>query len=104
MREIFTALSKRQADLDSLRAQRTQLGNKIDYATITAEVSAEYVAPSPGFVTSVRDGWHALIAFLQGLVTVAGFLLPWTPVLLAIAGAVFVFRRRSRRRRSAGRG
>ncbi|OHU82408.1 DUF4349 domain-containing protein [Mycobacterium talmoniae] len=92
------ALSKRQADLDSLRAQRTQLGDQISFATITVTVSAEAAAPSTGFVASVRHGWHALVSATHGAIAVVGFLLPWVPVLLLIAGGVMVLRRRIRRR------
>ncbi|MEZ0362445.1 DUF4349 domain-containing protein [Mycobacterium sp. pUA109] len=92
------ALSKRQADLDSLRAQRTQLGDQISYATITVTVSSESAPPSTGFVASVRHGWHALVSATHGAITVVGFLLPWLPVLLLIGGAVVVLRRRVRRR------
>ncbi|BBZ15155.1 DUF4349 domain-containing protein [Mycobacterium branderi] len=98
------ALSKRQADLDSLRAQRVQLGEQISYATIRVSVSSEFAPPAPGFVASVKRGWHALVSFSHGLVTLAGFLLPWLPVLLIIAAAVVLLRRRARRRSQASVG
>lgn len=93
------ALSTRQADLDSLRAQRTQLGDRIDYATITVAVSSESGPSAPGFVASVRRGWHALVAFSQGAVSLTGFLLPWLPVLGAAGWAALLWRRRRSRRR-----
>ncbi|ULP48749.1 MULTISPECIES: DUF4349 domain-containing protein [Mycolicibacter] len=92
-------LTSRQADLDSLRAQRTQLGDQISYATLTVSLASEFESTSPGFVASVRHGWHALLSFTHGLISVAGFLLPWLPVIVVIAGVVVVLRRRTRRRR-----
>lgn len=93
-----TELTSRQADLDSLRAQRTQLGDQISYATLTVSLASEFESTSPGFVASVRHGWHALLSFTQGLIAVAGFLLPWLPVIAVIAGVFVVLRRRTRRR------
>lgn len=92
-------LTSRQADLDSLRAQRAQLGDQISYATLTVSLGAEFESSSPGFVASVRHGWHALLSFTHGLISIAGFLLPWLPVIVVIAGLVAVLRRRTRRRR-----
>jgi len=92
-------LASRQADLDSLRAQRTQLGDQISYATLSVSLAAEFESPAPGFITSVRHGWHALVSFTQGLVSVAGFLLPWLPVIVAIVGLAVLLRRRVRRPR-----
>lgn len=92
-------LTSRQADLDSLRAQRAQLGDQISYATLAVSLAAEFESPSPGFVASVRHGWHTLLSFTQSLISVVGFLLPWLPVILVIAGAGVALRRRARRRR-----
>lgn len=92
-------LASRQADLDSLRAQRTQLGDQISYATLTVSLASEFESTSPGFVASVRHGWHALLSFTHGLISITGFLLPWLPVIVVIAGVAVVLRRRTRRRR-----
>ncbi|MGB3476741.1 MAG: DUF4349 domain-containing protein, partial [Mycobacterium sp.] len=92
-------LASRQADLDSLRAQRTQLGDQISYATLTVSLASEFESTAPGFLTSVRHGWHALLSFSHGLISIAGFLLPWLPVIVVITGVVVVLRRRTGRRR-----
>ncbi|KLO31381.1 hypothetical protein ABW16_00455 [Mycolicibacter heraklionensis] len=97
--EAEKELTSRQADLDSLRAQRTQLGDQINYATLTVSLASEFESTAPGFVTSVRHGWHALLSFTHGLISVTGFLLPWLPVIVAIAAVVMVLRRRARRPR-----
>ena len=96
--EAEKELASRQADLDSLRAQRAQLGDTISYATLTVSLASEVESNSPGFVASVRHGWHALLSFTHGLITITGFLLPWLPVVALLAGLVVVLRRRARRR------
>jgi hypothetical protein len=97
--EAEKELTSRQADLDSLRAQRAQLGEQTSYATLTVSLASEFEAPSAGFVASVRHGWHALLSFTHGLISITGFLLPWLPVIAVLAGLLVVARRRSRRRR-----
>ena len=61
------ALSQRQADLDSLRAQRDALGDRIEYSTIDVTFVAETVGgPAPkeyeGFVGQIERGWDALVS------------------------------------------
>ena len=56
------ALSQRQADLDSLRAQRDQLGDRIDYSTVDVTFVAEQIGgPAPqqyeGFTGQIERGW-----------------------------------------------
>lgn len=85
-------LSKRQADLDSLRAQRGALGDQIAYSTINVVLLADTVGgPEPrqyqGFFGQVRHGWDALISTVTDLVMLFGLLLPWL-VALAILAAL----------------
>ncbi|MGK2881107.1 MAG: DUF4349 domain-containing protein [Mycobacterium sp.] len=94
-----SSLTERQAELDSLQAQRTALGDQIAYATITVDLtSTPPVIAQGGFIGAIKDGSHALVGAAGGLARTIGFLLPWTPVLGAIA-ALFVVIRRARRRR-----
>ncbi|MDZ4236369.1 MAG: DUF4349 domain-containing protein [Dietzia sp.] len=86
------ALSKRQADLDSLRAQREALGDRVSYSTVDVSFSAERVGgPSPrqydGFVGQIQRGWDAMVAVANGAVLLVGLLLPWLGAL-AIVGAI----------------
>lgn len=85
------ALSQRQADLDSLRAQRTALGDQIDYSTVNLEVVAEQVGgPTEqyhGFLGQVERGWDALVAAASGSVMLFGLFLPWLGAL-AVAGVI----------------
>lgn len=60
------ALSQRQADLESLRAQRDQLGDRIDFGTVDVTFVAEQIggrAPNEyeGFLGQVERGWDALV-------------------------------------------
>ena len=86
------ALSERQAELDSLRAQRDQLGDQIDYSTVNVTFIAEQIGgPAPkqydGFTGSIERGWDALVFVAGNLVLLFGLLLPWLGVL-AIAGGI----------------
>lgn len=86
------ALSQRQADLDSLRAQRDALGDRIDYSTVDVSFVAETIGgPAPkeyqGFVGQIERGWDALVLVVGNLVLLFGLLLPWLGVL-AVAGGI----------------
>jgi hypothetical protein len=86
------ALSERQAELDSLRAQREALGDRIDYSTVNVTFVADTVGgPSPqeyqGFLGQIERGWDALVSVVGNLVLLFGLLLPWLAVL-AVAGGI----------------
>lgn len=87
------ALSQRQADLDSLRAQRTQLGDQIDYSTVDLDVIAEGVGgPTKqyhGFTGQIERGWDALVAVASGAVMLFGLFLPWLGVLAVVIVVLF---------------
>jgi len=90
-----SSLTQRQAELDSLRAQRATLGDQISYATINVSLSAKPVVTQRGFVAAVQSGWQSLLAAVHGVVVTVGFLIPWIPVLaVLVVGTVFVLRRR----------
>jgi hypothetical protein len=83
------ALSQRQADLDSLRAQRDALGDRIEYSTVNVTFVAESIGgPAPkeyqGFLGQVERGWDTMGFVVGNLVLLFGLMLPWL-VLLAIA-------------------
>lgn len=86
------ALSQRQAELDSLRAQRQALGDQIDYSTVDVTFIAQEIGgPAPseyrGFVGQVERGWDILVSVVGNLLLLFGLLLPWLAVL-AVAGAI----------------
>jgi hypothetical protein len=86
------ALSERQAELDSLRAQRDALGDQIAYSAVDVSFYAERVGgPAPnqydGFFGQVHRGWDAMLEVAGSAVLFFGLLLPWL-VLLAVVVAV----------------
>lgn len=99
-------LSKRQADLDSLRAQRNQLGEQIAYSSVTVTFLAEEVGlpPSPpkyqGFFGQVERGWDGLVAAADNVLLLFGLLLPWLGALAVLGGIGYGTRRSLRQRRS----
>jgi hypothetical protein len=99
------ALSERQAELDSLRAQREALGDRIDYSTINVTFLAEKIGgPAPteyrGFVGQIERGWDGLVSVVGNLVLLFGLLLPWLAVLTVAGGIVYGVVRLARARRS----
>lgn len=93
-----SSLTERQAELDSLQAQRSALGDQISYATITVDLASEPSVTRGGFLGAVQQGWRALVAVASGLVQLVGFLLPFSPLLLIVGGGLFWAVRRSQRR------
>ena len=86
------ALSERQAELDSLRAQREALGDRIDYSTVNVSFVADAIGgPAPkeyrGFTGSVQHGFDILVSVVGNLVLLFGLMLPWL-VVVAVAGAI----------------
>jgi len=96
---IESALSQRQADLESLEAQQAALVNQISLATITLQLGS--VAPAPpapapaDFLSGLTAGWNALVVFVTGVVVIVGVLLPWiVPPVVVAAIVLLVLRRR----------
>lgn len=98
------ALSERQAELDSLRAQREQLGDQVAYSTVDVSFLADQIGgPAPdqynGFFGQVERGWDGLVGVVGDLVLLIGLLLPWLGVLVVAGGVLYGIIRVSRRRR-----
>jgi hypothetical protein len=88
------ALSQRQADLDSLRAQRDALGDRIEYSTVDVTFVAETVGgPSPkeyqGFLGQIQRGWDTLVSVAGNLVLLFGLLLPWLGASVVMGGIAY---------------
>jgi hypothetical protein len=98
------ALSQRQADLDSLRAQRDALGDRIEYSTVDVTFVAETIGgPAPkeyqGFVGQIERGWDAMVSVAGSLVLLFGLVLPWLAVLVVAGGIGYAVMRLVRGRR-----
>lgn len=102
-----SALSERQATLESDRQQLAWLEGQVSMSSLSVQLvaPADPVEADPaGFGDGVATGWNGLIATLNGFVIALGFLLPWIGVAAVIVGLVFGVRalvRGARRRREA---
>ncbi|OBI69299.1 DUF4349 domain-containing protein [Mycobacterium sp. E796] len=97
-----SSLTQRQAELDSLRAQRATLGDQISYATIDVSLSTKPTVTQPGFMSALKHGWQSLLSAIHGVVMAVGFLIPWIPVLAVVALVLVLVRRRKPFRRQRG--
>ncbi|MFD1506427.1 DUF4349 domain-containing protein [Georgenia yuyongxinii] len=92
-----SALSQRQADLESLKSERAQLADQVAMSTLRINLvteSSPTLAPG-GFVGGLTTGWEALVSFASAALVVLGTLLPWLAVLAVLAAvAVPLWRRR----------
>lgn len=100
--EVETALSDRQAELDSLNSQRNYLTDQVQYASIGVQLSSPDVAPERepgGFLDGIISGWNAMIAFFAGTIVFFGFIVPWVGLLAAVAVVVWIVIAVRRRRK-----
>ena len=101
---IEAQLSRRQAELDSLKGQLAYLQDQAAMSTLTV-----YLEPTPekpttttkpkqdddvAFVGGLKDGWDALSALGAGLATVSGALLPFVFVAILVGVPASVVLRR----------
>ncbi|MDR1823748.1 MAG: DUF4349 domain-containing protein [Bifidobacteriaceae bacterium] len=101
--ELESTITTRQGELDSLKAQRTYLADKVGLSTINLTIRPVAVdTPKPtrtGFVGGLERGWNGLLGFLTDLSRVAGTLLPWLPLIAVVVLAPCLVARGLRRRR-----
>ncbi|MFI7235798.1 DUF4349 domain-containing protein [Streptomyces cyaneofuscatus] len=97
-------LSSRQADLESLLAQRSSLKDRTSLATITLELT-EPDAPreegkddDPGFLDALGGGWDAFVTMFRWIAVAIGASAPFlvTAALLLVLWRVLRARRTSR--------
>ncbi|SKB01980.1 protein of unknown function [Agreia bicolorata] len=90
---LESAISTRQADLDSLKAQRDLLGDQVAYSTIDLQLYSAGSVPAGGpkdFWGGLVVGWHSLVAALNGSLVALGVALPWLLVLAVLAAVTIV--------------
>ena len=80
--EAERELTSRQADLDSLRAQRAWYEDEVQYSTLEVEFSSSSVAPTPSIGAWERS-WQIFTGGMEAIGYVLIILLPWI-VLFAI--------------------
>ncbi len=96
---IESDLARRQADLDSLKAQQAYLADQTSLSTINVFLSnSGQVAPEPeeaqGFLAGLDDGWTALKAATVVLLTIIGAVLPFALVLTLLGVPLWLVVRR----------
>ena len=95
-------LTRRESELESIEAQRRALADQVDLSTITVSFDATTASPATtsdraGFSGGLDAGWDVAAGIVAGSMATVGFLLPFVPLLLVVAGLVRWFRRRTRR-------
>jgi hypothetical protein len=102
--QLETAISDRQAQLESLEAERRYYADQVSMSTVTLNLVSEYNAPveePDTFFSGLIAGWNAFVAFFAGLVVVIGVLLPWLVFAAIVTVAIILIVRANRRRRDA---
>lgn len=98
---IESELSRREADLDSLTGRLAALRDQVALSTLTVDMEkatppAAPAAGGSGFLAGLANGWNGLLAVGTGAGAVAGFVLPFLPVLALLGAALWLGRRRGR--------
>lgn len=102
---LESELSRREADLESLKSRKRNLDDQITLSTITAVLlGPEAANPVPkkhetGFLAGLKSGWHSFAASMGVLATVVGALLPWLVALAVPVAVALWWVRRTRRPR-----
>ena len=101
---VESALSERQAELDSLQSQRDYLSDQTLFATLSISlITPDNAMPADpdGFLDGIVRGWESILAFFAGTIVWAGILVPWLG-LVAVVVLVTLVVRRIRRSRLKG--
>ena len=99
--EAESQLSTRQAELDSLEAQRTWLSDQVSMSTLTVSFTSEPVrGEASGSVW--RQSWDAFVSGMEGLLVALIWVAPWLILVVPLVALLWwvVARRRSRHTRS----
>lgn len=98
---LETAISERQAQLESLKSEQRYLADQVSMSTITLSLisvaDAPYDEPDT-FLSGLVAGWSAFVAFFAGLLVALGVLLPWLIFAGIVTVVVIWIVRRSRRK------
>jgi hypothetical protein len=104
--QLEAEVSRREAELESLKARQRKLTDLTALSTITVTLLGEDAPtagpaePQTGFMIGLKGGWQAFLASLQVLLTILGALLPWFLALgLPVFALVWLLRRNAARRR-----
>lgn len=103
---VESALSQRQADLESLQAQKRNLDDQVSLSTVNLYLVSERDTPAPdpdNFWTGLVAGWNAFVAFWAGVLVALGVLVPWLVAAGILTVIIIVWVKRARRRHAAKR-
>lgn len=100
---LESELTRREAERDVIAGQLRVLEDRTSFGTISVDyvvpeeaeaVVAEGESGPPGFGRGLETGWDGLVFAAGVAATAGGFLLPFVPLLLVVAGLVVWARRR----------
>ena len=97
---VESALSERQAELDSLQSQRDYLSDQTLFATLSISLitPANATPAEPdGFLDGIVRGWESILAFFAGTIVWAGILVPWLGLAAVVIAMILLLRRLRRR-------
>lgn len=97
---IESALSQRQAELDSLTAQQASLADQVEMSTVTLELRQTGAVASgvpDSFWGGLVAGWNSLSTAGAWFLVALGVFLPWLGVLAVLGGVAWLIVWRVRR-------
>ena len=96
---LETAISDRQAQLESMQSEQRYYADQVALSTVTLNLVSVADAPveTPNnFFSGLAAGWNAFVGFFAGLLVVFGVLIPWIVLAGVITGVVLlIVKRRS---------
>lgn len=101
---LETAISDRQAQLESLEAERRYYSDQVALSTVTLNLISPADTPASQpltFLDGIVAGWNAFVAFFAGLLVVLGVLIPWIVLAGIITAIILLLVRWRAKRRSA---
>lgn len=101
---IESALSQRQADLESLQSQKRNLDDQVQLSTVSLSLISEKDTPAETpdtFWTGLLAGWGGFVGFWSAVLVAIGVLAPWLIAGGIIAAVVVTWVKLARRRHAA---
>ncbi|CAN5399800.1 DUF4349 domain-containing protein [soil metagenome] len=102
--KLETAISDRQAQLESLESERRYYADQVSLSTVTLNLVTVFegpVAQPVTFIDGLAAGWASFVAFFAGLLVALGVLLPWLVFVGIGTFAVIAIIRWNRKRKAA---
>ena len=96
---LETAISDRQAQLESMQSQQRYYADQVSLSTVTLNLVSDFTGPiaePDNFFSGLVAGWNGFVAFFAGLLVALGVAMPWL-VLLGIIATVVVLALKRRR-------